>query len=796
MSERIKKSFVNTDIEPIYIGGCNATISYDGTIMATAVMEDIIVTNIETQEIVHSLEGDGELLTVLQITPDGKYLAIVSRSQQLKIFNLETSKFERSFKLSSPVYISSADPTSSLFAFGGSDGSVTVWDISGGYVTHSFKGHGTTVCSLAFHGDLNTKNWKLASGDIMGSVRIWDLVKRKCLKTLNEHSGAARGVGFNQSGEVFVSGGRDNLYILWNTESWKEIKTVSAGHQIEKAGFTTALDGSELLYTAGGDSSFKLWDIKSDAVLAQHAPPLKTNEELIITDVILTETEKAMLVLSDQTICDVSLYLDEDDSSYLPVNRIIAGNHGTIADMRFVGSEFNMLALATNSPSVRIVDLERPLEMSLHEGHTDLLNAVDASRDGKWFATASKDDTARLWRWNDDSESFECYAVMSGHAGSVTAVALPTQLNNGYPHFVLTASADLTVKSWSIPSPERKNTDGPVEIKLAKYTRKAHEKDINSITVSPANELFITASYDKTAKVWDLESGETIGILKGHKRGLWNARVSFWDKLVATASGDKTIKLWSLEDFTCKKTFEGHTNAVQRVEFIDKGRFLLSAGADGLVKIWDISSGECVNTLNNHDNRLWALCVKDDGKQIISADADGAITIWDDNTEEALAEQEEKDKVKVEQEQSLRNYISDEDWSNAFLLALTLDHPMRLYNVVKASINAGADKDSSLGSFKLEKCIASLESTQLLQLFKRIRDWNTNAKFFEIAQKLINTVFRIFDIEKLSQIQGMMSLIDAITPYSERHFARLDDLIEQTYILDYALKEMDKLTAA
>lgn len=791
----LRTEFVNEDIEPFYVGGISATVSSDGEILATPMNEDVVITDLSTNKIIHKIEGDGELVTNLVLTPDGKKLAILSQSQQLRIFDLKEGQFTKTFKMSSPVYISAVDKTSSLFAFGGSDGVITVWDIEGGYVTHSLKGHGVTICSLIFHGELNSSNWKLASGDIMGTVKIWDLVKRKCISTINEHNSAVRGVAFDNSGEHFISGGRDQIAIIYNTKNYKPIKTFLVKDQIESTGFIripwARNDDDMFFYTAGSDNILKIWNSSSGKLVAQTTAPRKTNEELMIIDVLELNNESFMLVISDQTLVfiDMHTYKDESDVIEIPIVNRIAGNHGTIADIRYVGPDFQLLALATNSPSLRLINPNKPFELNICEGHTDLLNAIDVSIDGLWIATASKDNDARLWKWNGDC--FEEYAVFQGHAGAVTAISLPKATNYEFPPFIITGSSDLTVKKWKVPKP----TGITHVVKTSEYTRRAHEKDINALDISPNDEYFATASYDKLGKVWDLESGETIGVLKGHKRGLWDINFCKFDKLIATSSGDKTAKLWSLNDFTCTKTFEGHTNAVQRVKFFNKNQQIITSGADGLIKIWDIKDigGECLKTIDNHNNRIWAFDVKNDGLEMISADADGQLSIWSDNTDAFLKEQEHLQKAKVEQEQKLTNYISNKDWSSAFLLALTLDHPMRLYNVIKSSINLNEDSKSAIGSFKLEDTIGKLSPDQILKLFKKIRDWNVNGKFFEISQKLLTVILHKFEVEALIDIPGLMKIIDSIIPYSERHFTRIDDLIEQSYILDYTVKEMDKL---
>lgn len=675
----LKTTYAHTDIEPIYVGGTSASISTSNgeLLLATPLNEDVIITNLDTNEIIYKIPGDGEVITNLTITPDGSYLAMISQSQLLRIFDLNKGSVIKNFKLPSPVYISSVDSTSSLFAFGGSDGVITVWDIENGYVTHSLKGHGTTICSLTFHGELNSQDWRLASGDTMGTVKIWDLVKRRCIHTLKDHNTAVRGVGFDQDGDLFISGGRDNVVIIYNTKNFKTINTFPINEQIEAAGFVSLIDDRQYFYTGGLENVLKIWDIKSGEMIGRSPIPLKTNEELLIIDVIKLYNNNLYLVISDQTLIELDLqeltpghghgHGQDDEIVEFPIVKRIAGNQGIIADIKYVGPEFNLLAMATNSPALRIVDIEKPLELRVYEGHTDILNAVDVSTDGKWIATASKDNEARLWRWNGELQDFEPFARFQGHAGAITAISLSKSQNE--PKFLITGSSDLTIKKWKIP-----NTPNSI-VKTSEYTRRAHDKDINSIDVSPNDEYFATASYDKLGKVWQTDSGETIGVLKGHKRGLWDINFYKFDKLIVTGSGDKTIKVWSLLDFSCKKTLEGHTNSVQRVKFFNREHpQLLSCGADGLIKLWDYKQGEIIKSLDNHDQRIWAMDLKNDGEYFTTADADGKLSFWTDNTEEEVKFKELQAKEKIEQEQSLSNYIKNKDWSNAFLLALTLDH--------------------------------------------------------------------------------------------------------------------------
>ncbi|SCU81295.1 LAMI_0B05578g1_1 [Lachancea mirantina] len=800
-----KYQYSNQTLRPFYAGsGAVASLSEDGTVLACSVIDEInILTTSEPSEVLHRIENDDEQdITALKLTPNAKYLSFVSQAQLLKIFELSTGKIVRSIKLSSPVYVMDCDSTSTLLALGGTDGSVSVIDIENGYITHSLKGHGGTISGLKFHGALNSSDWRLASGDTNGVVKVWDLVRRQCSHTLQEHSAAVRGLDFRSVGEhlQLLSGGRDdvvNVHQIGSTKKAKLLKTIPVYQQVEACGF---LPGHELIYTAGGGAIFQIVSLDTEVAVKKTAAPI---EELFIIGVVpLKGSSEMVLVLSDQTLLTIDVHQAiESDSGEIAIARKIAGNHGTVADMRPVGPHFDKLALATNSPALRVIPNiinmedheEEPkrtdicIDVDIYEAHTDLLNSLDATEDGKWIATASKDATAILWRYHDSSKKFVQYAKFTGHAGSVTAIGLPNVVNKGWPDFVLTASSDLTVKKWIVPKP---STDNALHvIKVSEYTRKAHEKDINALSVSPNDSVFATGSYDKTCKIWNVDTGELQGTLSGHKRGLWDVSFCQFDKILATASGDKTIKIWSLDTMTVMKTLEGHTNAVQRCSFLNRNKQIVSTGADGLVKIWDCSAGDCIRTLDAHANRIWALSVLQDGELLVTADADGVINFWQDRSEEEKKENLEREKLKVEQEQSLQNFMSQGDWTNAFLLALTLDHPMRLYRVLKSC--PPSSKAGVVFNQELDAAIGSLADDQLKLVIKRCRDWNTNFSTYGVAQKTIRCIFDHHNIAQLSEIPGVMQLINALVPYTERHYSRIDNLVEQTHVLDYFLTQMD-----
>ena len=87
-------------------------------------------------------------------------------------------------------------------------------------------------------------------------------------------------------------------------------------------------------------------------------------------------------------------------------------------------------------------------------------------------------------------------------------------------------------------------------------------------------------------------------------------------QLVVTASWDKTIKLWDVATRRELRSFEGHTGFVLAVAFSPNGKLLASGGSDTLVKIWDVEKGHEVRTIDGHKGDIRTLAFDIDGTRL------------------------------------------------------------------------------------------------------------------------------------------------------------------------------------
>jgi U3 small nucleolar RNA-associated protein 13 len=777
-----------------------------------------------------------------------------------------------------PVVVLAVDKTSTLMATGAADGAIKIWDIVGGYVTHTVSGPSVLVSALHFfelaqtaddsvsgrkskkgsrksQGDENQvqgeSKFRLAWGTQDGKIRIFDLHKRTTTpvyadakKRKEAHESNVQSIEYSPEQHALLSGSRDKTMTLWlwRDNAWQG--TAMLRHElVESIGF---LNDGKWMYSAGTSGLVRIWDTTTRHEITTKRDA-KSEAESILSAICLPQRNLIVCAQSDFTLALYRVPSPADLTSQSGVSmepfRRISGTHDEILDLAYVLPDQSMMALATNSEDIRLVSVSDAKsqpnseeggvyfghDVALLKGHEDIVMSLDVDWSGHWVASGAKDNTARLWRVDPATGSYECYAVFTGHLESVGAVALPKVVPpenseafkdplNHPPAFLISGSQDRFVQKREIPRQSQKSKVS------SSLKRMAHDKDINALDVSPSGRLFASASQDKTVKIWDVERLEVQGILKGHKRGVWTVRFAplhtpaiqgeqgsvSGKGVILTGSGDKTIKLWNLSDYTCLRTFEGHSHNVLKVAWLHipteetaKKRIqFASAGADSLVKVWDANLGEAECTLDNHDDRLWTLAVHPKTNTIVSGGSDSKVTFWKDTTAETQAAATSAALKLVEQEQELENYIHAGAYRDAIVLALQLNHPGRLLNLFTNVVTTSTPEEGSLSGLKaVDQVLANLSDEQIFLLLLRLRDWNTNARTAPVAQRILSTLVRSYPAGKFSNLsvkgaRGQKSLnevLNALRVYTERHYKRIEELVDESYLVEYTLQEMDSL---
>ena len=157
-------------------------------------------------------------------------------------------------------------------------------------------------------------------------------------------------------------------------------------------------------------------------------------------------------------------------------------------------------------------------------------------------------------------------------------------------------------------------------------------RGISAIVVAPNNREALSGSSYRTINIWDLQTGNVIGTLKGHTKGINSVAIAPDGLRAVSGSADRTIKVWDLKTGKAIRTLEGHRDSIFSVAISPDGRRVVSGSEDHTVKIWDIETGKEIRTLRGHSDSIFSVAISPDGQKIISGSDDSTIKMWEMET--------------------------------------------------------------------------------------------------------------------------------------------------------------------
>src|SRR5271166_2034289 len=161
-----------------------------------------------------------------------------------------------------------------------------------------------------------------------------------------------------------------------------------------------------------------------------------------------------------------------------------------------------------------------------------------------------------------------------------------------------------------------------------------HQDQVVAAAFSPDGARILTASLDKTAKLWDASSGKLIASFN-HQDEVKDAAFSPDGTRILTASVDKTAKLWDAASAKLIASFE-HQDEVNTAAFSPDGARILTASKDKTAKLWDASSGKLIGSFAHEDGVNHA-AFSPDGTRILTASRDKTAKVWDAASDKLIA---------------------------------------------------------------------------------------------------------------------------------------------------------------
>jgi WD40 repeat protein/energy-coupling factor transporter ATP-binding protein EcfA2 len=164
-----------------------------------------------------------------------------------------------------------------------------------------------------------------------------------------------------------------------------------------------------------------------------------------------------------------------------------------------------------------------------------------------------------------------------------------------------------------------------------------HQKPVLSAVFSPDSRRVVTASYDGTARVWDVETGGAVGVPLQHHGPVPSAAFNHDGNRVVTASYDGTAQVWDVETGRAVGAPLQHHGYVLSAQFSPDGRRIVTASYDGKARVWDVETGRAVGVPLAHQGPILSAQFSPNGRLVVTASNDNRAQVWDAETGKAVS---------------------------------------------------------------------------------------------------------------------------------------------------------------
>jgi WD40 repeat protein len=448
-------------------------------------------------------------------------------------------------------------------ASGGTDGTVRIWDVMKGEQVGSplvpsrtpegsvdFKGGGIWVVrNVAFSPD----GRQVAAAYWDGTARIWDTATRK-VHDLEGHKNSVQDVAFSPDGKLLASASWDGTAKIWDVETDREVQALK-GHRDRVFGLEFSPDGGRLA-TGCADGTVKLWDVTK----GHDVPALRGHTEEVtgvsfhpdgwrLASGSVDGTVKVWDLTKGRALLTLTKHKDTVDSvAFSPDGRYLAS-----------GSGDNTVVIWDTTACQYLGSLAK---------HTAGVTCLAFSPDSRYLASGSEDETAMIW----DLATGQVLHTLREHSDTVNAVAFSP---DGKYLASCGAERDKRVMIWDVPT-------GTLV-----HTLEGHQGSVTNVAFSPDGRLLASVSNrDNTARLWDMATGRGLRSLDARDRFL---AVCFdpEGQRLATADADRNVKLWDVESGQNVLILRGHTGKATCLSFSRDGTRLASGGWDKTIRIWE-----------------------------------------------------------------------------------------------------------------------------------------------------------------------------------------------------------------